>query len=70
MYIEKLITKLKTPWLNAGCIRGQMPYSLTEKKWSQLIFYNPRKKNWLFKTSRKWNQILTVNIHIVCYLDN
>lgn len=44
MYIEKLITKLKTPWLNAGCIRGQMPYSLTEKKWSQLIFYNPIKK--------------------------
>lgn len=44
MYIEKLITKLKTPWLNAGCIIGQMPYSLTEKKWSQLIFYNPIKK--------------------------
>lgn len=44
MYIEKLITKLKTPWLNAGCIRGQMPYNLTEKKWSQLIFYNPIKK--------------------------
>lgn len=69
MYIEKLITKLKTPWLNAGCIRGQMPYSLTEKKMITIDFYNPIKKNWLFKTSRKWNQILTVNIQIVCYLD-
>lgn len=44
MYIEKLITKLKTPWLNAGCIRGQMPYSLTEKNDHNWFFITLSKK--------------------------